>query len=53
MKTAQEMLQERLESLYEWITKQKTLLSQSDKLRIVINVKGSRVVGEITQFPEN
>ena len=49
----QVLLQLKLESLYQWITNNKLLLSQTDKLKITLNIKGTHVIGEITQYPQN
>lgn len=42
----------RILSLKKWIDDNEVLFSQSDRMRIVLNIKGSSIVLEVTTFPE-
>jgi hypothetical protein len=42
----------REEKLREWLKRNRPLLSQTDRVKITINIKGQNVIGEITNFPD-
>lgn len=45
-------LQERIESLHQWLTTHKSLIAQTKNVKILLNVRGNKVIGEVTSYPE-
>ena len=49
---AEVTIDKRVKEILKWLEKNKFLMTSSDKVKVTINIKGSSIVGEITNYPE-
>ncbi len=49
---AEVTIDKRVREIVKWLEKNKFLMTHSDKVKVTINIKGSSIVGEITNYPE-
>ena len=45
-------IEKRIDDLAKWLEKHRFLITQSDRVKITLNVKGSSIIGEVTNYPE-
>lgn len=53
LRDVNEQITLRLEELARWLDKNRLLISQTNRVKITLNISGKSIVGEVTNFPEN